>query len=255
MKQLYKFIAALTLVASVLVAPVATAQSGYVNQADIDILDAATKAFTAFTDEVGNDSATVESVGVKATAASSALQQVVDHNFSTDLGSEYTTEAAALKTEAASLKTEVNKVTDVLNTQDETQINAYFDGLEASATRFDNQVDKLNKAVDVSNNATGIGYLWLVIATAVVSAAAFAWSFALKKEETPEAGALRKQVAFTSLAPLAGALITYVTFLFADQLGGSYFIAYGPVLFGGIVFVQAIIRYFQLSRQPVAPAE
>jgi hypothetical protein len=248
MKQLYRFIAALTLVASVIAAPISAAQSGYVNQSDIDVLDKAISAFTDFVDEVGSDSASIESVDAKALAASTALQQVADHQFSTDLGEQYSTEAVALKSEAQTLKTEVGKVTSVLQVGDEAQITAYFDDLEASATRFENQVDKLNTAVDTSNNATGMGYLWLVIATAILSAAAFVWSFVLKKEEAPEARNLRRLVAYTSLAPFAGALITYITFLFADQLGGSYFIAYGPVLFGGIIFVQAVVRYFQVAR-------
>lgn len=255
MKHLYGFVTALTLVASLLAAPISAATSGYVNQSDIDVLDEATTSFIAFTDEVGSDSSTIESVDTKASAASSALQQVVDHSFSTELGDQYTTEASTLKSEASNLKTEVDRVTDVLNTQDEAQITAYFDGLEVAATRFDDQVSKLNNAVDSSNNATGIGYLWLVIVTAVISIAAFVWSFAVKKQESLEARQHRKQVAYTSLAPLAGALITYVTFLFADQLGGSYFIAYGPVLFGGVVFIQAIVRYLQVSKQPAAPAQ
>lgn len=254
MKKLYGFIAALTLVASVIAAPItaAASSSGYINQADIDVLDTASKAFEEFAAETNSSSATIESVEAKAATATTALGKVEGHTFSSDLGTQYTAEAATLKTEASNLKTEVAKVTGVLNTGDETQINEYFDGLNAAATRFDNQIGKLNAAVDESNNTKGTGYLWLVIITAILAAGMFVWAFLLDKKAVPQLTKARRAVAYTSLAPLAGAAITYVTFIFADQLGGSYFIAYGPVLFGAVILVQALINYLKLAKATVA---
>ena len=249
MKKLITLFTAFLLVATLSLSSSAQAATTYVNQSDIDVLDTASKAFGEFVDETNKDSATIATVEAKATVASAAFDAVNNHGFSTELGEKYTTEAAALKNEANDLKTKINEVSSVLQSNDQTKIENYFNELNDSATRFDQQGSKLNAAVDESNNASSIGYLWLVIATGVLAAGAFAWAFLVNKQASSELTKSGRTIAYASLAPLAGALITYVTFIFADKLGGSYFIAYGPVLFGGIVFVQSITKYVAQAKQ------
>lgn len=187
--------------------------SGYVNQADIDAIDTATMAYTSFIDETNKASATLESVTAKANEAAQAFDKLTQYTFSTDLGSAYVTEATTLKNEAGALRDKIREFSAVAATGNKEKLDTYFTELKNEAIKFDNQIDKVNNAVDDSNKSVGGGYLWLVIGTALISAGAFVWAFLLGKktvQSKPQLEKPRRVIAYASLAPLAGALITYL---------------------------------------------
>lgn len=248
MRRFYTLLAAVVVAAALGYAPAQA--EGYVNQADVDTIDKALEVYSAFAKETGNNASTADSVKAKAALAATEFGVVASHSFATGLGDAYTREAAALKQEATALKAQLDKAPTVIGVGDEAAVNAYLDGLDAAAAKFDTQMGKLNGAVDESNNATGNNYLWMVIAAAVLTAGAFVWAFVLSKQKqlSDQLGKARKGIAYASLAPLAGALITYVSYMFADKLGGSYIIAYGPVVFGVIILAQAVVNYVKLVK-------
>ncbi|PID33557.1 hypothetical protein CR969_00090 [Candidatus Saccharibacteria bacterium] len=230
--------------------------SGYINQADISTIDSAIGAYTKFIDTT-NDSDFIESPGLaksKAALAVKHMEILSNHTFSKDLGDKYTQESEVLKSKAAALGKELSKFDKVVASADRDKINTYFSGLNKQAKQLDDQIDKLNDAVDESNNSVGVGYLWATVASAILAVGAFIWAFGFGKKDAAKSKELakaRRQVAYGSLAPLAGAAITYFSFMFADELGGSYVIAYGPILFGAIFLVKAIANYINLSKKPV----
>lgn len=248
MNKLYRGIIAVLAPAVFCVAPVHA--TGYVNQADVDIIDQATNVYKGFADEVSNSNASRDSIRAKAALAATAFANVANHNFSTSLGDKYTQEATVLKQQAEALKGQLDKAPGIFDTGDEATVNKYLQDVDLAATKFDNQMNHVNDAVGESNSAKGNNYLWLVVVAGIVSAGAFAWAFVLSKQKQLSQQLLqaRKGIAFASLAPLAGALITYVSYMFADKLGGSYVIAYGPVLVGAFVLVQAIANYAKLAK-------
>lgn len=261
MKRLY--ITAALLCIGILVGTGATANaassSGYVNQTDINVMDSAYKKVNDLFEETNKETATVESVAVKAGTASTALRLVEMHNFSTELGDDYVTQAEKLKTTVKALRERIDAIETTLNSGDETAINAYFDALSLDAKAYDDQIGALNESVDEVNTATGNNYLWLTIAAGVISVAVFAWVFATKSPSDKELLKAKRAIAFASLAPLVGALITYLSFKFADATGGSYVIAWGPVIIGVVVLIRVVVNYFQLkkshSQLPQAPSD
>lgn len=251
MKQLVTILTAAFVTATIAFVPVHA--TGYVNQADIDAIDSANNAYAAFADETDNNNATIESMAAKATAAANAFETLAQRSYSTGLGTSYTNEATTLKTESGKLRDKLQQFNTVTATKDETAINNYFTELDQQVKSFDNQVEKLNSAVDESNNSTSNWFLWVLIATVVVSAAAFVWAFLLeKKPSSPELTKARRQVAYMSLAPILGAAITFLTFMFASQTGGGYTIMYGLVVLGAIALIQAIARYAKLAKMAKA---
>ncbi len=89
----------------------------------------------------------------------------------------------------------------------------------------------------------------MTIAAAAMAAGSFVW-FAIgrSKQPSPDLLAARKAVAFSSLIPLVGAVITYATFMLASNAGGTYTVAYGLILIGLAAYVSSILRYIILAR-------
>lgn len=229
--------------------------SGYVNQADVAMIDSALSAYTEFA-EATSDSDFVESPRLaksKASLAAEYMRVLSNHPFSKRLGSKYIQESEVLKSKAKVMGEKLSQFDDVIDKPEKAKLIAYFKDVNQQAKQLDDQIDKLNEAVAESNTSAGAGYLWATIASAVLAVGAFIWAFGFGKKDAAKSKELvkaRHQVAYVSLAPLAGAAITYGSFMFAEQLNGSYVVAYGPMLFGAIFLVKAIANYVNLSKKP-----
>ena len=230
--------------------------AGYVNQADIDIITASDKAYTDFIKSTNDEkSVTNGMVRVRATAASSAFRDVANHNFSSKLGAEYSRKAAEVKKYAGETKVLLDKIAAALRGNDYNSANQYLNQIQNSAKKYYAAMEGMNKAVSESNSHSGILYLSVTIVAAVIAAGSFVW-FAIGrgKQLRPSLLAARKSVAFSSLAPLIGAVITYVTFILASNTGGTYTIAYGLILIGSVVYILSVVQYINLAKKtPAVP--
>lgn len=230
--------------------------AGYVNQADIDIITASDKAYTDFIKSTNDEkSVTNGMVLVRATAASSAFRNVANHNFSSKLGAEYSRKAAEVKKYAGETKVLLDKIAAALRGNDYNSANQYLNQIQNSAKKYYAATEGMNKAVSESNSHSGILYLSVTIVAAVIAAGSFVW-FAIGrgKQLSPSLLAARKSVAFSSLAPLIGAVITYVTFILASNTGGTYTIAYGLILIGSVVYILSVVQYINLAKKtPAVP--
>ena len=96
-------------------------------------------------------------------------------------------------------------------------------------------------------------FLLVTIAAAAMAVGSFVW-FAIGrgKQLSPSLLAARKSVAFSSLAPLVGAVVTYATFILASNTGGTYTIAYGLILVGSAVYIISVVQYITLARKTSA---
>lgn len=255
MKKLKLYIAAAVLAVAALASgnPSQVSAAKYVNQADINIVEVATDAFTDFADESNSPSATTTTLDIKAQAAATALYNVSTHSFYRG-GDKYLAEAEVLKKQADDLATEVKKAGSVVESDDQDAISEYFDNLQTLASAFDDQMAKVSAAVQESNDSTGGMYLAGLIAAGVISALAFLWAFIRPRgaAQTPQVAKARRLVAFSSLAPVAGLAITYFTFEYATRNGGGYSFVWGLVVFGLIWFIGAIIEYNKVRK--AAPA-
>lgn len=230
--------------------------AGYVNQADIDIITASDKAYTDFIKSTNDEKSVTNGMVLdQAAAASSAFRNVANHNFSSKLGAEYSRKAAEVKKYAGETKVLLDKIAAALRGNDYNSANQYLDQIQNSAKKYYAAMEGMNKAVSESNSHSGILYLSVTIVAAVIAAGSFVW-FAIGrgKQLSPSLLAARKSVAFSSLAPLVGAVITYATFILASNTGGTYTIAYGLILIGSVVYILSVVQYINLAKKtPAVP--
>lgn len=228
--------------------------AGYVNQADIDIITASDKAYTDFIKSTNDEkSVTNGMVLVRATAASSAFRNVANHNFSSKLGAEYSRKAAEVKKYAGEIKLLFDKIAVVLRERDYNAANQYLEQIRNSVKKYSAAIEEMNKAASESNSYAEYFFLLVTIAAAAMAVGSFVW-FAIGrgKQLSPSLLAARKSVAFSSLAPLVGAVITYATFILANNTGGTYTIAYGLILVGSAVYIISVVQYITLARKTSA---
>ena len=107
----------------------------------------------------------------------------------------------------------------------------------------------MNKAASEANSYAEYFFLLVTIAAAAMAVGSFIW-FAIgrSKQPSPDLLAARKAVAFSSLIPLVGAVVTYATFMLASNAGGTYTVAYGLILIGLASYISSILRYIILAR-------
>ena len=228
--------------------------AGYVNQADIDIITASDKAYTDFIKSTNDEKSVTNGMVLdQAAAASSAFRNVANHNFSSKLGAEYSRKAAEVKKYAGETKVLLDKIAAALRGNDYNSANQYLNQIQNSTKKYYAAMEGMNKAVSESNSHSGILYLSVTIVAAVIAAGSFVW-FAIGKGKQLNPGLLaaRKSVAFSSLAPLVGAVITYATFILASNTGGTYTIAYGLILVGSVVYILSVVQYITLARKTSA---
>jgi hypothetical protein len=133
-----------------------------------------------------------------------------------------------------------------------------LDKFSDDTNTYNNEIENLNKTTTgLTSNETQTLYYGLAIGSAVITAGAFAFAF-VKKPSNPVLAKARLNLALSSLWPLGGAAITLGTYLFSTD--GTYYILWGPIGIGLIVFIKGIIDYVKLSKSttnggvpPVAP--
>lgn len=259
-----KFIfAILAVVVAAMVGGSIASATVYVNQADINAIEWADKSYNNLIKAANDESTSTSILEVRVKAAATAFGTVKDHKFSTKLGSEYTSKAEDVKKKAGEMQSELQKLPEALNSGDDATIEAAFGAVEAKVKEYDESVKALNGAVNTSNkkseekNAkTGGLYKGLTVLTVLITIGSFVWAFVLGKDvKRPELKAARRSVALNSLAPLAGAGITWGTFALASNNGGRYTIMYGLVIVGFIAFGKAIFEYIKLTKGAQPPTQ
>ena len=149
----------------------------------------------------------------------------------------------------------LDEIAVVLRERDYNAANQYLEQIRNSVKKYSAAIEEMNKAVSESNSHSEILYLSVTIVAAVIAAGSFVW-FAIGrgKQLSPSLLAARKSVAFSSLAPLVGAVITYATFILASNTGGTYTIAYGLILIGSVVYILSVVQYINLAKKtPAVP--
>lgn len=221
--------------------------SGYINQADIDAIDRAGKVYQEYLTALGSDSTTGIQLVAQAERASQALQQLMNHPFSTKINTEYLQRADDLKAKTAEVKKLIDEVPAIVRANNLPALQENFAKLQQADKALSMASDELNKAVEKANDSQSTPYLWALIGTAVLAVVSAVWAF-MKREATPELTKHRRGVALASIWPLLGAGITYGTFAFADKLGGKFYIMYGLIIFGLVAYASAVGNYLKARK-------
>ena len=254
MRKIFKMILAMFVVVSA-GGSFASAAS-YANQADIDIIAASNKAYVDFIKAINDEKSVADGTVIAQTvAASSAFNNVASHNFSSKLGVKYIKKSAEVKKYAGEIKVLLDKIAVVLRERDYNAANQYLEQIRNSVKKYSAAIEEMNKAASESNSYAEYFFLLVTIAIAAMAVGSFVW-FAIGrgKQLSPSLLVARKSVAFSSLAPLIGAVITYVTFILASNTGGTYTIAYGLILIGSVVYILSVVQYINLAKKtPAVP--
>ena len=248
MLKIFKIILAVFVMISV-GGPFASAAS-YANQADIDIIAVSNKAYVDFIKAINDEKSVADGTVIAQTvAASSAFNNVASHNFSSKLGVKYIKKSAEVKKYAGEIKVLLDKIAVVLRERDYNAVNQYLEKTRNSVKKYSAAIEEVNKAASEANSYAEYFFLLVTIAAAAMTVGSFVW-FAIGRSKQLSSGLLvaRKAVALSSLIPLAGAVVTYVTFMLASNAGGTYTVAYGLILIGLAAYVSSILRYIILAR-------
>ncbi len=247
-RKVFKIILAVIVVVSV-EGSFASAAS-YANQADIDIIAASNKAYVDFIKAINDEKSVADgTVLAQTAAASSAFNSVAGHKFSSKLGVKYIKKSAEVKKYAGEIKVLLDKIAIVLRERDYNAVNQYLEQTRNSVKKYSVAIEEVNKAASESNSYAEYFFLLVTIAAAAMAVGSFIW-FAIgrSKQPSPDLLAARKAVAFSSLIPLVGAVVTYATFMLASNAGGTYTVAYGLILIGLASYISSILRYIILAR-------
>ena len=223
------------------------AEQQVVNQVDINRLNTAGEKLEKFVKDFNNQSVSAATLTRSSAQLSVALDDVVKGHFNTGVGPEYDKASQDVQVSARKLKAVIDTLQSILAAKDEARYKQFAKDFNVAYKDYQSKVDAWNDAVTVSNQNRSNPYLWMLIVTGVVAAVVWAWAL-VKRDVRVVVQQAKKQVAIASLWPLAGAAITYITFIFAEQLGGSFYIAYGPVVFGLVLLIQAIINYVKTTK-------
>jgi len=228
--------------------------ASYANQADIDIIAVSNKAYVDFIKAINDEKSVANGTVITQTAAaSSAFNNVASHNFSSKLGVKYIKKSTEVKKYAGEIKVLFDKIAVVLRERDYNAANQYLEQIRNSVKKYSAAIEEMNIAASESNSYAEYFFLLVTIAIAAMAAGSFVW-FAIGrgKQLSPSLLTARKSVAFSSLAPLVGAVITYATFILASNTGGTYTIAYGLILVGSAVYIISVVQYITLARKTSA---
>ena len=230
--------------------------ASYANQADIDIIATSNKSYTDFIKAINDEKSVANGTVITQTvAASSAFNNVASHNFSSKLGVKYIKKSTEVKKYAGEIKVLLDEIAVVLRERDYNAANQYLEQIRNSVKKYSAAIEEMNKAASESNSYAEYFFLLVTIAIAAMAVGSFVW-FAIgrNKQLSSDLLAARKSVAFSSLAPLVGAVITYVTFILASNTGGTYTIAYGLILIGSVVYILSVVQYINLAKKtPAVP--
>ena len=217
----------------------------YVNQSDIDTLGEVKTKIDAFTETYSKQDLQPNELLKALTDLQAALKSLEAKTFSSQLGSGYTQASNELKAKAGNVREVVDGGINVLKNGNaaarEKASTEFPNQFNTAVTEYNTAVQNLDKATEEANKKKtaeeGLPYLIILIAAVLLSIVTFIWAFAKKVPQT-ELRKARRTVAFVTLVPLAGAVITYITFT----------IMTGLMIFGVIVFLRALIGYHKLKR-------
>lgn len=232
-------------------------QQQHVNQSDVDAIGKVNADLEAFTRTYAKQDLQQSELLTVLTELQVSLKSLEDHAFSLKLGNGYTQAANELKTKTGKLREIVDNGISVLTGGDVTarkkageefpkQFNTAIDEYNAAIKNLDKATEEANKKQSIE---AGLPYLIILILSVLLAIAMFIWAFA--KQVSPiQLRKARRMVALATLVPLAGAAITYITFLIASQQqnGGTFTIMTGLMIFGLVVFVRALINYHKLKK-------
>lgn len=232
-------------------------QQQHVNQSDVDAIGKVNTDLEAFTRTYAKQDLQQSELLTALTELQVSLKSLEDHAFSLKLGNGYTQAANELKTKTGKLREIVDNGISVLTGGDVTarkkaseefpkQFNTAIDEYNAAIKNLDKATEEANKKQSIE---AGLPYLIILILSVLLAIAMFIWAFA--KQVSPiQLRKARRMVALATLVPLAGAAITYITFLIASQQqnGGTFTIMTGLMIFGLVVFVRALINYHKLKK-------
>lgn len=235
------------LMALCMLAPSVSADT-FTNQSDIDTTQAAMTAVNDYTGSLSSESVTPAQAISAGQAADRALRTLASHSFSEDGGTTYDNATLGLKGKALTLSGDIERLDDDIQAQDATSAQQHLTQFNLDINSFNSGVDDFNAAVAVDNKQVSSKqanyeklYLGALIATAVLCAGTFLWAYTHKSFDV-RTDVQQHHLARLSIAPFVGALITFVTYQAAKD-GGTYFIAYGPVLIGGFMYLSALAAY------------
>jgi uncharacterized membrane protein YciS (DUF1049 family) len=232
---------------------VGAADEQYVNDADIKVLSDADTALVALGDVFEKADVTLEEFKAASTNAQAKLDTVAAHTFTDQLGEKYVTTAGALKTKAGDLKKAIGELAIAYESGDEAAVSTKHAAFTIAATEYDKAFLTFNDSIDENNDLvaqgknTEVAYLAAVLVTGLITAVTFLWAF-LKKHPIVQLNEAKKSVALSSIWPLVGAAITFISYRMAAT-GGTYTIAWGAVVVGAVFYIKALVDYFKLKKQ------
>jgi hypothetical protein len=140
-----------------------------------------------------------------------------------------------------------------INTESE---DSYLKYLELGDKAMTNYITDRDKVIDYYNEVSGANqniqtkniYQWGTVISGIIS---FLIWLKSRTKSTITADLVRAQIYgslfASSMWMFIGFLITYIGFSFTSE-GGTYYILYGPVIFGGWEFLKGLYTYFTTSR-------
>ncbi len=228
----------------------------YINQVDIDAITRAQSAINNFTTTIDNTNSTQEDINDAGLAARDELSATISLGFYyPSLGSAYTAAGEKIKATCKALQTDIISVMSVGGQPPVRQIDqAFFDEYNNHIDAFNNAADGLSAAVETANTTNTNERKknqYMMLAPFVLSLAVLAWLYSWTSHATSEKlKEARKAVANSFIAPVVGIGITALTYVFAEKLGGKYVMTWGLVVFGLIIFIQAVVAYQKVKNQP-----
>jgi len=224
----------------------------YTNDSDIDTLNSMNDALNNYVDALN----TVGTIGDPTTSSvitsgqdlQSEITNLIDHNFATSVNTDYTSAASTLQQDANKIGNDVGQIDSALADQDVDAANSAITALNddnstfySDYKNFNSIIDTYNQPIQSKNKAMGAFYIAVFVITGLVTAVTFIWAASAKNRSIRK---LRMHVGRLSLWPSVGAALTTVMFYAAvNEGGGTYFILWGPILFGAIAYLRGIARY------------
>lgn len=218
----------------------------YVNEADAAI-------FTAVDDALNDFSSAIESAESdeqliqKIEVLVGGLEKMSEHSFNEEAGEDYLQQAELVKQSASALRVELLALQQAYRdgaSEDET--NNLTEKISSALNNYTAAIKGLNEGVGDESDNLGNFYVILVITMSVLTFASFVWAF-MWPETVAERLKLRHQIAYFSLIPLAGAIVTYFGYRFVPS-GGEYTISWGAIIFGLIYYLKIIFDYRKLAK-------
>ena len=231
---------------TLLLAP-GTVFAEYVNDADVTLVDAAITSVSELSATIDSETTSADDVIAAAEDAEAKLLTIEKHSFSTALGTEYTDASMEVKSNAKELAVHIAAISAVFEATEE-QTTEYFDTYGSLIDDLNASLDVLWVSVDEANSGETNLYTAVLVACGLVTIGTLIWSRRGWQSLAKEKRAARKAVVVASIWPLAGALITYLTWTFADKLDGTAFVAWGLILFGFMAYGKAVMSYVATNK-------